>query len=118
MTVSLDPPGKHFGVNPVDWRFASRVNIGYQQHVGIVEGAGKFIHQISSARISMGLEQDYYAPVRRADPGRAERGFDLCRMMPVVVDHGNPGCITFELKAPIGATEFAERMRDRVKRHF
>ena len=118
MSVALDPAGQQFAIDPVYWRFAGRVNIGYQQHVGIIESAGEFIHQIRGARVPMRLEQDYDPPVGRPNPGRAQGRLDFRRMMTVIVNHGDARGIAFELKAPIGADEFAERMSDRVKRHF
>ena len=53
-----------------------------------------------------------------ADARSAERGFDLGGMMTVVVNHGDPRLLAFELKAAIGAAELIKRLGDFVERNF
>src|SRR5439155_18347417 len=77
VTITLDASGQYFGVHALNRLLARGVNIRDQEHVGIVEGAGKLVHQIVRARVAVRLKQDDDAPVWCADARSAERGFDL-----------------------------------------
>ena len=64
MAVTFDPAGQHFGVDSFDRRFTGCVNVSHQQDIGVIERAGKLVHQIGRARVAMRLKQHHDAPVR------------------------------------------------------
>ena len=109
VAVTLDSFSQHFGVHALDRRLARRIDVGHEQHIGVIEGAGEFVHQIIRPRVAMRLKQSDYAPVRSADARRAQGRFDLRRVVTVVVDHHHARFVTLELKTPISAAEFTQR---------
>src|SRR6476660_9506644 len=106
MSVTLDSAGQYLGADAFDRRFARRINIHDQQNVRVVEGAGELIHEIGRPRITMRLKEHDDAATWRADAGSAQRRFNFCRMMPVVVDDRNALLFAFELETPLRAAEF------------
>ena len=63
----------------------------------------------------MRLKQHDDATIGRPDARCAECRFNFRRMMAIVIDDRNPLLVSFELEAPIGATEFRQRMNDSVE---
>src|SRR5215213_5831426 len=61
--------------------FTRRINVSDENHVGVVEGTCKLLHQIVSTRVTMRLKQDHDSPATGAELRRRERGPDLCRVM-------------------------------------
>ncbi len=74
--------------DPFDRRFTGRIDVEHDERIGVVEGGGEFFHQIASAGIAVGLEDD----VNLAEPalaGGGERGPDLGWMVAIVIDHAD-----------------------------
>ena len=56
--------------------------------VGVVEGGGELGHEVASAGVAVGLEDDVDGAVA-AIAGGAEGGEDFCGVVAVVVDDGD-----------------------------
>ena len=104
-------------MDPGDGRFAGRVDIGDHQHVGILERGEELVVQVEGAAVPVRLERDDQAAAEAAASGR-ERGTDLRRVVPVVVDHEHPPGLALDLEAALDAREAGERPLDRRERHL
>ena len=63
------------------------VDVGQQEHVGLVEGLAEVVPEGLRARVAVRLEEHHRAPLARAAAQRLEGGADLGRVVAVVVDH-------------------------------
>ena len=80
-----DPLGQAPGMNPGDRRLARRIDVGHEQHVGVVECRQELVVEVKRPRVAVGLEHDD-APAVEALAGGRQRRPDLRRVMTVVVD--------------------------------
>jgi hypothetical protein len=105
--------GRHAG----DRGFARGIDVGDNDHVGLVEGARELVEQIAGARVAVGLKGDDDAAVVGALSG-VERGFDFSRMMAVVVDQRDAPRLSHDRKAPSDAPERGEGLLGEIERHL
>src|SRR5574342_1057028 len=80
-----DPLSQAPGMDPGDRRFARRIDVGHDQHVGVVEGRQELVMQVERPSVAVGLEHDN-ASAREALAGGGQGRADLRRVMTVVVD--------------------------------
>ncbi len=113
--VASDCLGQGFGGHARDRLFTGRIDVGYQQRVGVIERARELAHQVIRARIAVRLEQHYCAPAARSNLGRSQRRPDLGRMMAVVVNYHDSVDFTLDLEAPAGPGKRAQRFGDLFK---
>ena len=99
----------YFALNRV---FARRVDVGDEEHVGVVEGARELVHLVLRPRVAVRLEEDDDAAAGRAYLRRGERRLDLRRVVPVVVNHQHARLLALELEAAVSVRELRERLRD------
>src|ERR1700730_7569286 len=82
-------------------RLARSVDIGHDYAVGLVERFTEFLLQRFRPRIPMRLKHGEHTIA--SDGFRClERGFDLGRMMPVIVHEQKPIAVVFNFKAAAG----------------
>src|SRR6266508_2195973 len=112
MAITLDSIRQNFSVHSFDWCFARGVNVCYEQHIGVIESAGKLVHQIICASIAMRLKEHDDATVRCANSRRAQGRFDFSRVMTVIVHDRDAALLALELTPAIGAAEFAKGLRN------
>src|SRR3546814_4217379 len=84
----LETLDQGFGIDAVDRLLARRVDGRDIDDVGVVEGALEVVHQVAKAGVAVGLDDGDHATLG-AFPGGGEDGFDLDRMMAVIVDDGD-----------------------------
>ncbi len=80
--------GQRRGGDAADGRFAGGVDVGQDQHVGLIEGAAEIVPKVLRARVAMRLKEHQQAVVAAA-ARRFERGANFHRVMAVIVDQGN-----------------------------
>ena len=91
VAVLADGLHQPLGAGAGDGRLTGRVDVGDEQHVGLVEGAGEVVEQVARPAVTVRLEgHDDPVPFARVRPlGGLERGADLRRVVAVVVDEGH-----------------------------
>ena len=102
-------------VDPFDRRLASRIDVGDDHAVGVVEAGREGVEQRRQPRIAMGLHDgDHLAG--RGRPGGLEDGGDLDRMVAVVVVDRDPVPFARAGETPLDPAEGADRLADDVDR--
>src|SRR5438876_3217732 len=118
MSEEFDGRGQRFGSDAFNRILAGRVNVGYKKRVRVVEGTGKFFHQIMCAAVAMRLKQHYDMSAARTDLRSGQRSFNLGRMVAIVINHHYATRFSFELKSSSGSGKTTQSFRDLVKRHI
>src|SRR5215470_8751916 len=106
---SSDPLGQAPGMDPGDRRLARRIDVGHEQHVGVVERRQKLVVEVERPGVAVRLEHDH-AAAREALAGGRQRRPDLRRVMAVVVDQQDAGHLALDLEASLDPGEGGERV--------
>ena len=85
VAVRVDRVGERLARRARDGRLAGRVDVGDDEHVGLVEGARELLEERLRARVAVRLEGDDDAAVEARLRG-VERRLDLGGVVAVVVD--------------------------------
>src|SRR6185312_12891567 len=99
-----DPLRQNFRRNAFDGWFGRGINIKYEHRIGQMKTLREFIHQGLRARVTVRLK-NHQSPIELAQPSGLKCGADFRRMVAVVVDDGDAGFLTSDLKTPVHARE-------------
>ena len=113
----LDAAGQVFCGYAGDGLLAGGVDGQHDDGIGIAECATELVHEIESAGIPVGLEDDVDSAVA-ALAGGGEGGANLGGMVAVVVDDGDAARRAAKLKAPVDAAKVAEALGNLIRREL
>ena len=88
--------------------FPRRVDVRDEHMIRPGEATCEIIQHCFGSGESVGLENDPQLPVRVPVSGHPDRGFDLCRMVSVIVHHDDPIGFTFYLEPAFRAVEIGQ----------
>ena len=103
-------------VGAFDRRFASGIDIGDDDRIGVIETGREFIEQRMEPRVAMRLHDGDHLPFCRGARG-AQHGGDLDRMVAVIVEDAHAVPFARRREAPLDAAEARERAADRIRAH-
>ena len=95
---------KPLGGNSRNRLLACGVNGEHDQHIRMVEGPREILLQSLRPRVAVRLKNRHDTPVARM-AGCAQGCDDLCRMMPVIVDHQDTPVLSFNLESAVRILE-------------
>src|SRR6188474_2872191 len=98
MAMGLDCIHQTFGVDPFEWFLPCRIDVGDDKHVCLIKGACKFLKAILRPGVAMRLEHNDNAMIPGLS-GSIESRPHFCGMVPIIIDHGDAACLSFDLKA-------------------
>ena len=98
------PLNQPLSCDALDGLLACRINVQNINVIRSLKALRKIIHQELGARIAVGLENSN-DPFGAPKTGRLQRGANLRRMMPVIIDDRYAFEFHLDLKPAVGATE-------------
>ena len=101
----------------LDGLLARGVDVGHEQHVGLVEGAAELVPERLRARVAVGLEEHHRPPRARPRAQGLEGDPDLGGVMAVVVHHEHAARFAAHLEAAVDAGEGLEAGLDGGEGH-
>ena len=113
MTLNFFKQGKPF--DTIYFFFSGCIDGKNDKQVRLVERTGEVIKKRLGSGITMRLEHRYNPPVRPAFPCGLQGGFNLRRVMAVIVNNGNPLFFTFNFQPPLNTFRSLERRFYNVK---
>ncbi len=112
-TPLADRPRQPFPADPLNRLLARRINIEHEQRIRIAKRRSELFDQIARPRVPVRLKDDmnFAKPAR---PRRRQRGLNLRRMVPVIVNHAHARSPPAQLKAPVNSAELVEPGANRL----
>src|SRR5512141_1595703 len=105
MTKSLDGSSQTLCGDTFNWILTRRIDVGNKQDVGVIERAGKLLHEVVCPCVPVRLKQHHNAPATGTEFRSSERCADLRGMVSVIVDHQNAVHFTLRLESSPGTSE-------------
>ena len=101
MAVGFNFLTQIFGADALDSFFAGGVYRHHHQNIGLIKCPAEFIQKGLGAAVPMGLKHHHLAPIRPVFFNGLQSDFNLCRMVPVVIDDGDTIGLAFDLQAAL-----------------
>src|SRR5437870_431838 len=99
MTESLDRSGQRLRIYPFGRIFAGCVDIDQTQYINLIKSARKIVVKMFGACVTMRLKN--YHQSSPTGFRRRQCGFDLGRMMAIIIDHDNLFLLALDLETSI-----------------
>src|SRR5262249_55760502 len=103
--------GKRLAGNSGNRIFTRGIDVGQNEDVSLIESLAEVVPEMLRARETVRLKKDEQA-IELAAAGCLKRGANLCWVMPVIVNDGDIGDDTLNVKAASNAGELGEAFAD------
>src|SRR6516162_9915540 len=108
-----DGGGQRFAADSRNGGLAGRVDVGQDEHIGLIKGQTEVVPQMLRARVTMRLEE-HQKTVELATASGFERGPYLGGMVAIVVNHGDVIDRTLDVEATADPAEIRESLANQL----